>query len=189
MFLLYSKDGCEEEKEDNALILDHLQNITFSIKSSLLLIDWNQGCWSFKTSKRTFFFVCSVSETNTLLENKTCDADSHCSPFSFRFSENENNLIYETTTNIFTVVAFKSSANFRFALFPSWNVSGVWSPRLILLLGSWYLENRYIQGGRTWQPFAGGKNGHENFRQARIHNFLDKCVVFARNRKFANLTQ
>ena len=24
------------------------------------------------------------------------------------------------------------------------------------------------QGGRTWQPFVGGKNGHENFRQARI---------------------
>ena len=45
------------------------------------------------------------------------------------------------------------------------------------------------QGGRTWQPFVGGKNGHENFRQARIYNFRDKCVVFARNRKFANLTQ
>ena len=45
------------------------------------------------------------------------------------------------------------------------------------------------QGGRTWQPFVWGKNGHENFRQARIFNFRDKCVVFARNRKFANLTQ
>ena len=45
------------------------------------------------------------------------------------------------------------------------------------------------QGGRTWQPFVGGKNGHENFRQARIYNFRDKCVAFARNRKFANLTQ
>ena len=45
------------------------------------------------------------------------------------------------------------------------------------------------QGGRTWQPFVGGKNGHENFRQARIYNFCDKCVVFAHNRKFANLTQ
>ena len=41
------------------------------------------------------------------------------------------------------------------------------------------------QGGRTWQPFVGGKNGRENFRQARIYNFRDKCVVFARNRKFA----
>ena len=42
------------------------------------------------------------------------------------------------------------------------------------------------QGGRTWQPFVGGKNGHENFRQARIYNFCDKCVVFARNLKFFN---
>ena len=45
------------------------------------------------------------------------------------------------------------------------------------------------QGGRTWQPFVGGKNGRENFRQARIYNFRDKCVIFVRNRKFANLTQ
>ena len=45
------------------------------------------------------------------------------------------------------------------------------------------------QGGRTWQPFVGGKNGDENFRQARIYKFRDKCVVFARNRKFAKLTQ
>ena len=44
------------------------------------------------------------------------------------------------------------------------------------------------QGGRTWQPFVGRKNGHENSRQTRIYNFRDKCVVFARNRKFANLT-
>ena len=45
------------------------------------------------------------------------------------------------------------------------------------------------QGGRTWQPFVGSKNGNENFRQARIYNFRVKCVVFARNRKFAKLTQ
>ena len=45
------------------------------------------------------------------------------------------------------------------------------------------------QGGITWQHFVGSKNGHENFRQARSYNFRDKCVVFARNRKFANLTQ
>ena len=44
------------------------------------------------------------------------------------------------------------------------------------------------QGGRIWQPFVGGKNGLENFRQTRIYNFRDKCVIFARNRKFANLT-
>ena len=45
------------------------------------------------------------------------------------------------------------------------------------------------QGGRSWQPFVGSKNGNENFRQARIYNFRVKCVVFARNRKFAKLTQ
>ena len=45
------------------------------------------------------------------------------------------------------------------------------------------------QGGRSWQPFGEGKNGHANFRQARICYFRDKCVVFARNLKFSNLTQ
>ena len=45
------------------------------------------------------------------------------------------------------------------------------------------------QGGRSWQPFVEGKNGHENFRQARIYNFRDICVDFARNCKFANLNQ
>ena len=45
------------------------------------------------------------------------------------------------------------------------------------------------QGGRTWQPFVGRKNGNENFRQAHIYNFCVKCVVFARNHKFAKLTQ
>ena len=34
------------------------------------------------------------------------------------------------------------------------------------------------QGGRTWQPFVGSKNGNENFRQARIYNFRVKCVFF-----------
>ena len=43
--------------------------------------------------------------------------------------------------------------------------------------------------GRTWQPFIGGKNGHENFLEARIFNFCDKCDVIVRNRKFANLTR
>ena len=45
------------------------------------------------------------------------------------------------------------------------------------------------QGGRTWQPFVGSKNGNENFRPARIYNFPVKSVVFVRNRKFAKLTQ
>ena len=33
------------------------------------------------------------------------------------------------------------------------------------------------------------KKNHENFCQMHIYNFHDKCVVFARNHKFANLTQ
>ena len=45
------------------------------------------------------------------------------------------------------------------------------------------------QGGRTWQPFGGSKNGNENFRQGRTYNFCVKCVVCARNRKIAKLTQ
>ena len=54
----------------------------------------------------------------------------------------------------------------------------------------WYdFFSSQMQGGRTWQAFGGGKNGHETFRQARIYNFRDKCVVFARNLKFSNLTQ
>ena len=51
------------------------------------------------------------------------------------------------------------------------------------------LWDSFEQGGRTWQPIVGGKNGHENFCLTRIYNFRDKCVVFVRNSKFANLTQ
>ena len=51
------------------------------------------------------------------------------------------------------------------------------------------LKNSNVQGGRTWQAFGGGKHGHETFRQARDYNFRNKCVVFARNLKFSNLTQ
>ena len=43
------------------------------------------------------------------------------------------------------------------------------------------------QGCRSWQPFGEGKNGHQIFPQAGIYYFHDKCVVFARNCKFANL--
>ena len=41
-----------------------------------------------------------------------------------------------------------------------------------LLQNSRVLNNAHTcgQGGRTWQPFVGDKNGHENFRQARIVN-------------------
>ena len=35
------------------------------------------------------------------------------------------------------------------------------------------------QGGRSWQPFDQGKNGHKNFRQTRIYFFRDKYVDFA----------
>ena len=52
-----------------------------------------------------------------------------------------------------------------------------------------FAMNTANQGGRTWQPFVRSKNGNENFRQARIYNFRVKCVIFARNRKFAKLTQ
>ena len=45
------------------------------------------------------------------------------------------------------------------------------------------------QGGRSWQPFGEGKNGHENFRQAHIYYFRDKCVTFARICKFAHSNQ
>ena len=50
-------------------------------------------------------------------------------------------------------------------------------------------QNMYGQGGRTWQPFVGSKNGNENFRQVRIFNVRVKCVVVARNCKFAKSTQ
>ena len=32
----------------------------------------------------------------------------------------------------------------------------------------------FYQGGRTWQPFAGSKNGKENLRQAGIYNIRVK---------------
>ena len=46
-----------------------------------------------------------------------------------------------------------------------------------------------LQGGRSWQPFGEGKNGRKKICQARIYYFCDKCVVFARNCKFAKLIQ
>ena len=54
---------------------------------------------------------------------------------------------------------------------------------------NWAENVTWVQGGRTWQPFVGGKNDHANFTQERIYNFRDKCAVFVHNRKFANLTQ
>ena len=46
-----------------------------------------------------------------------------------------------------------------------------------------------MKGGRSWQPFGKGKNGYKSFHQARICYFRHKCIVFAHNCKFANLTQ
>ena len=46
-----------------------------------------------------------------------------------------------------------------------------------------------MQGGRSWHPFGEGKNDHKNVRQACIYFFRDKCVIYARNYKLANLAQ
>ena len=43
-------------------------------------------------------------------------------------------------------------------------------------------------GWQNLAAFPGAKMAIK-FRQAHNYNFRDKCVVFARNRKFANLTQ
>ena len=59
------------------------------------------------------------------------------------------------------------------------------SYRELLLRWIWW---RRQQGGRSWQPFGEGKNGHETFVK-RNYYFRDKCDVFARNCKFGNLTQ
>ena len=47
------------------------------------------------------------------------------------------------------------------------------------------------QGGKTWQPFVGSKNGNENFRQARVrkNDSFDAIIVniftiFASNASF-----
>ena len=44
-------------------------------------------------------------------------------------------------------------------------------------------------GSQKLAAFGEGKNGHKNFHQVRICYFCDKCVVFVRNCKCANLTQ
>ena len=36
-----------------------------------------------------------------------------------------------------------------------------------------------MQGGRTWQPFVGGKNGHENFRR-RVFTIFVTNALFLR---------
>ena len=52
-----------------------------------------------------------------------------------------------------------------------------------------YVLRTTQQGGRSWQPLVESKNVHENFRQALMYYFCDKCVVFACNPKFTNLTE
>ena len=53
----------------------------------------------------------------------------------------------------------------------------------------WGDQNLYRkQAGRSWKPFGEGKNGHKNFRQARLGYFRDEWVVFAHNCKFENST-
>ena len=85
-------------------------------------------------------------------------------------------------------------ANF-FRMNPIMNIGQKWSAWPCLQFGMPKLSVglaiglRLRQGGRTWQPFVGSKNGNANFRQARIYNFCIKCGVFAHNRKFAKLTQ
>ena len=44
------------------------------------------------------------------------------------------------------------------------------------------------QGGRTWQPFVGSKMALKIFVKRVFKIYRVKCVVFARNRKFAKLT-
>ena len=44
-------------------------------------------------------------------------------------------------------------------------------------------------GWQNLAAFRREQKGNENFRQARIYNFRVKCVIFARNPKFAKLTQ
>ena len=102
----------------------------------------------------------------------------------------------EFVCNMWTMSTVKMIAKFYFKTYRNvtWYKNSLVSLKnLISNLEAWLLikcpQHICNQGGRTWQPFVGGKNGHENFRQTRIYNFCDKCVVFVRNRKFANLTQ
>ena len=45
----------------------------------------------------------------------------------------------------------------------------------LMILDDSTMHYRLGQGGRSWQPFVKGKIGHENFRQARIYYFREKC--------------
>ena len=105
-----------------------------------------------------------------------------------------NKLFFQTlcAQSLFLQVNFHVSHTFCciFLCIPFISTAG--APVVIIVHGVWPTRPShlsYSQGGRTWQPFVGSKNGNENFRQARNYNFCVKCFVFARNRKFAKLNQ
>ena len=59
----------------------------------------------------------------------------------------------------------------------------------LALISIFHFRYTQNQGGRSWQPFGKGKNGHKNFHQASIYYFCVKCVFFVRKCKLANLIQ
>ena len=96
---------------------------------------------------------------------------------------------------LFYIISFIPTHNYSLCFSKLWLASGTEGDQTLTLpvapfFKVWgkFIYNR-CQGGRTWQPFVRSKNGNENFRQTRSYNFRVKCVVFARNRKFAKLTQ
>ena len=124
--------------------------------------------------------------TDVPMQMKICDQDTCLSITDVR-----GIMTCACTGELFTLVHFCrtkiiNSPLFNFiclSFFPLLGSTGLWSWMVL------DIQMVLDQGGRTWQPFVGGKNGPENFRQTRIYNFRNKCVVFARNSKFANLTQ
>ena len=70
-------------------------------------------------------------------------------------------------------------------------IAGNRQPDMIFELcrtGTQELQNMYDtgkkQGGRTWQPFVGSKNGNENFCPAHSYNFASNASFL---RVIANL--
>ena len=96
----------------------------------------------------------------------------------FDIIRQHHSVVINITTNIFSMTPLSPSLKFIIII-----------TILIIITIHHAYHHHPDQGGRTWQSFVGSKNGNENIRQARIYNFRVKCVVFARNRKFAKLTQ
>ena len=89
---------------------------------------------------------------------------------------------------IFLLFSFsKYFPPFPSPFFISW-IKMPWSSKSNFLFSRTCLAQEFglVQGGRSWQPFGEGKNGHKSFCLAYICYFRDKCVVFAPNCKFAN---